>query len=282
MKIAIVGASGFLGRSLLDSLGADYEVVPIFRMTLEGEDVALMEALKGCRVVINLAGSPIVGKRWWPKYRREIIKSRTIPAAKIRNCIMQMKEKPELYISASAIGIYANEGSHTENSTKFQKGFLTDVIICWEKEANAMQEFVERVVIMRLGVIISPQGGALIEMRKVFKNGMGAIIGNGKQIMPVISLEDFRAAVKYFIESSESQGIYNLVAPVKITNEEFSIQLASVFGKKVVFRMPGWCMRMVLGRGAVLLTDNKEVVPEKLMKEEFVFKHSSLKALLEY
>lgn len=203
MKIAISGNSGFIGQHLTDFFsGRGDVIVPLkHSMFLLGNDDKLKEALTGCDVVINLAGTTI-NQRWTSKAKREIRNSRVCTTRRLVSIINEMPVKPDLFISASAVGIYPDKGIYSETSTSEGSGFLAEVCIRWEEEAQKLSRDV-RLVITRFGVVLSNDGGALPKMLLPFRFFVGGKIASGKQGFSWIHIEDVLNAIRFVIEHKD-------------------------------------------------------------------------------
>jgi len=240
MKIGITGSHGTVGKSLVPFLQKEgYSVIGLPR---EGID------LSGVDVVINLAGSPIFE---WNK--KEILNSRVETT---KNLVEAMKSAPpKLFISASALA----EG-----------GFLGTVCKQWEEEA---QKAPCRVVLLRLGVVLTPTGGALKKMLLPFRWGLGAILGTGEQWMSWVSMDDLLSIILFCIKNENISGPVEAVSPTPITNKEFTLWLAKKLHRPCLFRAPEWLLRPILGDFAdeVLLASSK-FYPTKLQASGFTFK----------
>lgn len=239
MKIAISGNSGFIGRHLTDFFsGRGDIVVPLkhsmFRLRTNEK---LKEALSGCDVVINLAGTTI-NQRWTGRAKRKIKNSRVYTTRRLVSIINEMPVKPQLFISASAVGIYPDEGIYSETSTSEGTGFLADVCIHWEEEAQKLSRDV-RLVIARFGVVLSKDGGALPKMLLPFRFFVGGKIASGKQGFSWIHIDDVLYALQFIIDHDELSGVINLVAPQPLTNRAFAKATAEVMHRPAWLTIPG-------------------------------------------
>jgi len=240
----------------------------------------LCKILSHTEVIINVAGKSVVGKRWSNRVRREILQSRVEPAMKLMNCLEEQDVKPSLYISASAVGCYRSGASHDEFSMNFEKGFLTEVIEKWEKQAFEFEKLGMRVAVFRLGVVLGNSGGALKSLLRIFRWGGGAILGRGTEIMPFIGMQDIIGATRYIMLHEECKGIYNLVSPMQLTNHDFAIALGKFVRRPVLFRIPVTVLKGLLGEGATVLLENKIVIPHRLLKEGFSFQENYISDIL--
>ena len=222
MKIAISGNSGFIGRHLTDFFSDRGDVVvplkhSMFRLKTDDK---LKEALIGCDVVINLAGTTI-NQRWTSKAKRKIKNSRVYTTRRLVSILNEMPVKPKLFISASAVGIYPDKGIYSETSTSEGTGFLADVCIRWEEEAQKLSRDI-RLVVARFGVVLSKDGGALPKMLLPFRFFVGGKIASGKQGFSWIHIDDVLYAIQFIIEHEDLSGVVNLVSPQPLTNRAFT------------------------------------------------------------
>lgn len=278
MRIAISGSSGFISYHLIESFkNCGYEIVRIDRTLLLPErKLSLVELLESTDVVINLAGAGI-NRRWTTEYKQLILSSRVESTRAIVSAINQLSRKPSLLISASAVGIYGFDAVGDESNDRYGTDFLATVCVAWEAEAKKVSPEV-RLVIPRLGVVLSKEGGAFPQILTPFKLGLGGKIGLGKQGFPWIHLTDLVAAFHLIIERSTITGAINLTAPDLIDNE----QLATVIGQ--YSKMPAWltiprfALRWLLGEQEQLLTEGQKIYPGKLFSLGFQFRHPSIES----
>jgi len=280
MIAAISGTSGFIGRFLAQKMqNLNWEVK---RMSRDTFSLPLSEFtdrfISGTDVVINLAGSPVSG-RWNPTVKKEILESRTTTTRKISDAIIQAQTRPCLFISASAIGIYNNEMVHTEESTGFGGSFLAQVCKQWEAEAMPASNLT-RVVIMRLGVVLGEEGGALSKMYLPFSVGAGGKLGSGQQPVSFIHLSDLAEAILFIINQPAITGIVNATTPYPTDNAEFTDKLGKVLNKPALFTIPRAVLKMIYGEGASVLLEGQRVLPEKLIKAGFRFKYPTIQNAL--
>ena len=187
--------------------------------------------------------------------------------------------RERLYISASAIGIYNDNEEHTERSMKFGNGFIKEVVHAWEQEVYKLRSEGTRICILRTGVVLSNTGGMLARLLPIFKLGLGARIGKGEQYLSWIHIEDLARAVDFII-AGEHTGIYNLTAPGYCTNREFTKRLASSLKRPALLAIPKFVFKIVYGQGTEVITGGQAVVPQRLIKEGFIFKYPELEVAL--
>ena len=228
MKIAVNGASGFIGGELCRFFRAQgHEVVAIPRAVYADKDT-LKNLAGGCDAVINLAGASIAA-RWSEDYKKRLRASR-IETTRTLVCAINELENPPFFISASAVGIYENGLSHDESSVKFDRGFLGELAREWESEAAKART---QTAIFRLGVVLD-RGGALAKMLPAFRLGLGGKLGSGEQAFCWIHIADLLEAFKFTLQNRQS-GVFNLVSPTPSTNGEFTQILGEVLGRPTFF-----------------------------------------------
>ena len=274
-KIAISGSTGFVGTHLTDFLSQHgYVTEKLTRVDLGLSDSDLSAKLNGVFAVINLSGAPII-QRWTPEYKEELYTSRIKTTQKIANAIRLTIEKPEVFISTSAVGIYKNKTRNTERAAQYGSGYLTRICKDWETSAFSTLQFT-RTVIFRLGVVLHREGGALQSIYPLFKKGLGGTIGDGNQGFPWIHLDDLLHAYLFVLEHPEADGIFNLTAPEIVTNRQFTRTLATVVKRPAILPVPNFALKMLYGEGAVALTDGAFVEPFRLIESGFEFHYPIL------
>lgn len=279
MKISISGGTGFIGSVLVAELvKKGHQVVQItrdsFGMPLEE---FTGKKIEGADVVVNLAGAPI-SRRWTSRWKEEIRNSRVLTTRKIAEAIAAATVKPRVLISGSAIGIYDDIHTHSEESTNFGQGFMTEVCRDWEAEAGKAQPFT-RVVILRQGVVIG-DGGMVAKIRFPFSIGLGARISRGDQHLSFIYIDDLVSLILTAIENDSMTGIYNAVAPWPTDNRHFSEVLGKVLAQPVFLSIPSFALKLLYGEGAQVVTGGQRVLPERLMNEGFQFKYPTIEKAL--
>jgi uncharacterized protein (TIGR01777 family) len=280
MIVGISGSTGFVGQSIVNRMrGLEWTVREINRAAFAlNDDDFLAREIEGADVVINLAGAP-VSKKWSGTYKNEILASRIDTTRKITDAISRAVKKSAVFISASAIGIYDSINSHTESSRAYSGSFLAEVCQRWEQTAMEADAST-RVVILRLGVVLGRNGGALAKMHLPFSIGLGGKIGSGNQAMSFIHLTDLVDAVIFTIENTSVKGIVNGVSPYPTTNAEFTEVLAKSLGQPAWFTVPEFALKMAFGEASVIMLEGQRVLPEKLLKEGFRFRYPTVQNAL--
>ena len=274
MKIAITGASGFIGKKLCDFFLRDNHTPVALSRSIIASPEGLISTLEGTDIVINLAGASI-SKRWTPKYKQEIMDSRVLTTRRLVTALNQMAAPPSLCISVSAVGIYPDSGVHGESSPMRGTGFLTHVCESWEQEARMLNSGI-RLVIARFGVVLGKEGGAAPLMLVPFRFFAGSIIGNGRQGMPWIHIDDLSNAIQWLIEQKQVSGVVNFVSPQLTNNEQFSKTAAKVMHRPCWFRIPTFVFQIILGEGHTMVTSGQQVVPDVLIHGGFKFRYPKL------
>lgn len=280
MTIAISGNSGFIGRHLTAFFAARGDVIvplkhSMFRMK---SNEKLRQALTGCDVVINLAGAAI-NQRWTQKAKRKIMNSRVYTTRRLVSVINEMEVKPEVFISASAVGIYPDKGIYSESSTSEGTGFLADVCIRWEDEAQKLSRDV-RLVIARFGVVLAKDGGALPKMLLPFRFFLGGKIASGKQGFSWIHIEDVLNAIPFIIAHKDLSGVVNLVAPQPLTNKALTKVIAQVMHRPAWLTIPRKVFQYMYGEGEEVLTKGQQAYPARLLSAGYLFRYSDIRQAL--
>jgi uncharacterized protein len=276
MNIAITGASGFIASKLKAGLWPGKTVW--MSLNRDAGDAAWEQVIMAADVIINLAGAPVI-QRWTPRNRKRILESRVQTTRRLVSILNRMDSKrPRLLVSASAIGIYPDQGEKvmTENDYGMGESFLSEVVQQWEQEALKLDNKNTRLVIMRIGVVLGLEGGLLIQTLPLFKRGLGGKIASGKQALSFIHIDDLVAAVQFFIEKKDSAGIYNMVAPHWVSNQYFTKKMAALLRKPAKFTVPALALRILYGKAAGIMINGEKVYPERLLKEGFEFRYPTI------
>lgn len=264
--IGITGSSGFIGKNLtiyLKSRG--FNVIPLNR---EISHIILQK----CNIVINLAGTTI-NKRWSKNYKKKILQSRVNTTKKITTYIKN-HNNISLLINASAVGIYSAESTtpNHEYNNVLGNDFLATVCKEWEKEALSVKDIC-RVAIIRLGVVMSTEGGAFTKMALPSKFGVSTILGKGDQIISWVALEDLLRAIEHIIESNLKE-IINICAPNSITNKELTNIIAKHYNSLFTIRIPSFILKLIMGESSSVVLKGQHVIPKKLKEDNFQFKNN--------
>ena len=280
MKIAVSGSNGYIAKNLIPELQeANHEVTHIQRSELSDVD-QLTKNLSDVDVVISLAGAPIL-TRWTKANKSEIIRSRIDSTQNIVNAInrLPVENRPGLFISASAIGIYSPDKVHTEESTFFSNDFVAEVVKNWENASDDLNPDVRK-VIFRIGLILGKEAKTIKSLVSVIKLGLGGKIGSGKQPFPFIHIVDAIRAILWSIENKNVLGIFNLVAPENIDNKTFTRTLAESLNRPAIFTVPEFILKIAWGEASTLLLQSPQVYPERLLNEGFTFNFPDIQSTI--
>ena len=266
-KIALTGASGFVGKEIQKHFA---NTVIILRDDSEDD---IVKKLKDVDVVINLAGAPIV-KRWSKAYKKVLHNSRIETTKKLVSAIN--RSDISYFISTSAIGIYPNDSPCDETCGSTDDGFLGRVCQAWELEASRSAK---PTAILRFGVVLGKEGGALAKMCLPFRLGLGGTIGDGKMTMSWIAIEDLMRMYRFLIEGRH-EGIFNAVSPNPVSNKVFTKALGKALHRPTFLPLPEVVLKLLYGEGASVLLDSKEVYPKAIVEQGFVFEYEEIDSVL--
>lgn len=295
-KILISGGSGLIGRKLTELLQQrGYSVSWLTRKKNPALDVEQHEwdwekekidgqAFQGIYAVVHLAGTSLNEKRWTRSFKEEIHRSRIKSTAFLAGVMSRQTHKPEVFISGSAAGYYGHLTSEHIYKEADQAGddFLARTCVDWERAAIIDPTAGIRNVQLRTGVVLTDRGGALPEMLKLFRPGLGAQLGHGRQYFSWIHLHDACEAIVFAMEHAELRGPVNLTVPGYITNAGFTRSLAGALGRKILLPpVPGWALKLLYGEVSDALLGGSRIKPEKLLEAGFVFQYSDLAGALE-
>lgn len=281
MKIAITGSSGFIGTSLQKGFfKSDIEFLPLKR---NETDTVWAEKIGQCDVLINLAGAPVI-QRWTTRNKKKILYSRINTTKRLLTIINELprRNSPRLFISASAIGVYpsADGKTYDEDSNAIGNGFLSEVVVQWEKEAMELTNRYVRLVIPRIGVVLGKGGGMLKKILPLFKMGLGGVIASGKQGVSFIHIDDLVRAFMFFIENKDTAGIYNLTAPEITSNRELTKTLADILKRPAIVPVPAFALKLLYGKAATIMINGEKVYPGRLLANGFKFSFSNIETAL--
>ena len=294
MHILVTGGTGLIGRALIPALlKQEHTITVVSRspknvFTLfgdaanQGKVQALtldeLNTVEPYSAIINLAGEPIADKRWTAKQKTRITQSRLAITEKLVALIDAAQSKPDTFISGSAIGYYGRQdsGMITESFTDIHKEFSSTLCAEWEQVALRANSPETRVCVVRTGVVLSQDGGALSKMYLPFKLGVGGPVSNGEQGFSWIHIDDMVAGLIFLLNTKDTNGAFNFTAPNPVTNKAFSQTLAKTLRRPCIFTVPKISMRLLLGEGADLLLFGQFVVPERLEAAGFTFTYSNV------
>ncbi len=287
MNIGITGASGLIGKRLVDiALQRGHEVIAFSRhperaipgCEMRAYSIKALPDLTGCEAIVHLAGEPIVGL-WTAEKKRRIVESRVQGTRQVVEAVLASAAPPEVLVSGSAVGYYASSGDMELTETSpLGTGFLPETTEAWEAEA-LRAEAKCRVVRVRTGIVLAKQGGALHVMLPIFKAGLGGQIGDGAQWMPWIHLEDEVALLLFAAENLEVRGPLNATAPWPVRNRDYTKALAKALRRPAFLRIPGAALRL-LGEFSREVLDSKRVLPAAATEHGYGFRFPELEPAL--
>ncbi len=289
-KILITGGSGLIGQRITDLLEKKgYTVAWLSRSIQKGQKCFVWnvekqeidpEAMEWADAVIHLAGAGVAEKRWTPARKKLILESRTQSTQLLYTAIEKSSHRPSTFISASAVGFYGfNTGTAlVDESSPAGSDFLAEVVVAWENEAKKMETLQLRTVLLRIGIVLDAEGGALGEM---LKPPVAAPLGSGDQWMSWIHVEDLARMFVFALEKTTLQGVYNAVAPNPATNQQLTQEAALAKGKTYLgIGVPGFALKLVLGEMAAMVLGGNRVSCQKIQKAGFQFEYFELSAAL--
>jgi uncharacterized protein (TIGR01777 family) len=289
-KIVVAGGSGFIGEPLVRRLlsrGHDVAVLTRNASRVRAGRAVIWDPLTqggwsddvaAADVVINLAGENVGGGRWTESRKQRIIDSRVSATTALVDAMRSQSAKPRTFISASAIGFYGVRGDETlDEHASAGSGFLAEVTKRWEELARGAEPFA-RVVILRFGVVLAANGGALAKLLLPFRLGAGGPMGRGRQWMSWIDRDDVLRMIEWSIDRESARGIYNVTAPNPVTNRDFAGTLGRTLHRPSFMPTPAFALRLALGSGMAneMLLGGQRVLPARAIEEGFVFAHPEL------
>jgi len=290
MKIVVTGGTGFLGRGLVAALiekGYDVDVVTRDPATAPVSESAravswseLASAVDGAGAVVNLAGETIA-QRWTAPAKARIVGSRASAAERVGASIRAAKSRPAVLVNASAVGFYGSRGDEeVSEATGPGTGFLAETTVAWEEAARRAVPEGVRLVLLRIGIVLGEEGGALSKMLLPFRLGLGGPLGRGTQWMPWIHRDDLVALLVAALEDRRFEGPVNATAPGPVTMKEFASTLGRVLHRPAFALAPAFAIRAAMGEMASLVLDGQRVLPAKASSLGFKFRFEKLEPAL--
>jgi len=290
-RVLLSGGSGLIGTALTQELRSSSIAIVRLVRSEDGSpndsirwfpdrplqpvlDAASLSGIEGCEAAVHLAGANLSSHRWTPQYKETILSSRTDSSRALVEILSRLKQPPKVLVSASATGIYGDRGDDilTEESAP-GTGYLPDVCRAWESAPDAAKGLGIRVVHLRFGVVLAPNGGALQKLLPVFKGALGGQLGDGRQWMSWITLADVVGAIRFAIEHEALSGPFNSVAPNPVTNAEFTRALARAVRRPAPWIVPAFALNALFGQMAQdTLLASTRAVPARLEGEGFTFR----------
>jgi len=289
MRIIITGGAGLIGSALAHSLQRDHhEVIILSRSTQRPAGLAAGvsmvqwdgrsatgwgEMVNGDSAIVNLAGANIAAGRWSEARKREIVNSRVDVGKAVVQAVQQAAVKPQVVIQASAVGYYGPCGDETiTEASPSGSDFLAEVCRQWEASTAAVEALGVRRAVIRTGVVLSPEGGALPRMTLPFRFFAGGKLGSGRQYFPWIHLEDEVGAIRFLLEQPAASGVFNLAAPQPVTNAQFTRAIGKAMGRPALMPVPAFALRTLFGEMATVLLDGQRATPQRLEQAGYRFR----------
>lgn len=301
MKVAITGATGFVGSRLVEQLKSyGHQVVVFSRNVNKAEKVfpksafpnveivaytptesgAWQDAIAGCDGVVNLTGEPIGEGRWTPQRKQEILNSRKLGTQKVVEAIAKANPKPSVLVNTSAIGYYGtSETAIFDESSPAGSDFLAQVCQEWEAEAQKVKELGTRLVILRFGIVLG-MGGAIAKMITPFKLFAGGPIGSGRQWFSWIHRDDLVNLIIEALTKSEMEGVFNATAPNPVRMSELAQAMGEVMQRPSWLPVPNLAIEALLGEGAIVVLEGQQVLPKRTQASGFNYQYPSVKEAL--
>ena len=296
MKVAITGATGFVGSRLVERLQAQgHQPLILTRNrafadrafpTLEivaytpTESGSWQQAIAGCDAVVHLAGEPIAESRWTPERKQEILKSRQLSTQKIVEAIAQANPKPTVLVNASAIGYYGTSETATfDESSPAGDDFLAEVCQAWEAEAQKVKDAGVRLVILRLGIVLG-DGGALAKMTPPFKVFAGGPIGTGRQWFSWIHRDDLVNLILEALSRKDIEGVFNATAPNPVRMTELCQTIGETLNRPSWLPVPSFALEALLGEGAKVVLEGQQVLPKRTTSYGFKYRYPTVRQAL--
>ena len=295
--ILITGGTGLIGRYLIKSLSKDSNTIYVLTrseskfennvnfINWDPDSQRLdLSNIPAVDFIINLAGASIDGSRWTNSYKRKILESRLNSTSLLFKEIKKLKQKPSLYIGASATGFYKKNTKVAQVEEDYKgSDFLSDVVAKWEKESNNFMKYGIRTVLLRIGLVLSKDGGVLKKLYPIFKLFLGVPIGSGRQTISWIHIKDLVDFIHQSIGDNKISGVYNLTAPEVITNYKFTEELALVWKRPVfpkIFKAPSLIVKLLFGEQSSLVLNGLNVSSNKIESTSFKFSFTNIKSAL--
>lgn len=297
LRIAITGSTGLIGTAAVDYFTSHgHSVTRIVRLesNFVSKDQVVYwdvktrkidrEGLEGHDAVIHLAGAGIADERWTPEYKEIIYSSRIHSTTFLAETLARLDAPPRVFLSASAVGYYGNieEVKRVDESHPPAQDFLAKVCQDWENATNPAAKAGIRTVNMRMGMVLSGAGGALVKMLPIFRMGLGGKLGSGNQGISWIALEEIPIIMHYTILNNNIVGPFNVVSPFAVSNAEFTKILGNVLGKPTIFPVPAFAVNLMFGEmGKTLLLSGSRIEPRKLTENGYQYKYAGLDQVLQ-
>lgn len=293
MHILITGATGLIGRRLTQKLLTDGNQITVLTRsperakTIFGNPVSYWstlsdrESLNGVDAVVNLAGEPIADKRWTEEQKKCLCESRWTMTEQLARLINASSQPPSVLISGSAVGFYGDQGQTTvTEETPPHDEFTHQLCARWESLARQAQSDKTRVCLLRTGVVLATDGGALAKMLPLFRCCLGGPVSNGRQYFPWIHQGDMVNAIHYLLTQNKLHGPFNIVSPNPVHNKQFTRTLARVLNRPAALSVPAGILRALMGEASILMLTGQRALPVRLEDSGFDFRYAHLEEAL--
>jgi len=297
-RIVVAGATGLVGKTLCyELITRGYALIIVTRdIAVAKQSIpdattyitwsdtkGLEKAVESAYGVINLAGSPIVGKRWTKEYKKVLLDSRTTTTKNIVEAIKKATIKPQVLINGSAVGYYGiiPNNAASDETASAGSDFLAKICVVWEKEAQQAEQFGTRVVCIRTAIVLSKHEGALPRMLTPFYYSVGGPIGSGKQWFPWVHVKDEVGIICFALENDKVKGPVNSVSPDAVTNKTFATMIGKVLHKPSFIPVPSFFLQLMFGEAAIVITTGVRVSAQKITDLGYTFQYPKLQQALE-
>ena len=290
MQVVVTGGTGFIGEKLVRTLAERGDTVIVLSRKAGSHPHAKqvvwtpdtkgpwLDEIRAADAVIHLAGAGIMDKRWDEEHLRLCRESRVVPTRLIAEALAESGRKEVVFVSASAVGFYGfrDDDKVCDESSPNGSDVLATMCAEWEASCEKAEAAGLRVARARIGVVLGPDGGALSQMLPVFKLGLGGPLGDGTQMLPWISVNDAVRALVFALDTAGFSGPFNVTAPKPVAMKVFAKALGAVLHRPAFFRVPGFALRLVVGKGAAVVLTGQNAVPKKLLDSGFSFEFPDL------
>ncbi|MEW6777002.1 MAG: TIGR01777 family oxidoreductase [Bdellovibrionota bacterium] len=295
-KVVVSGSTGLVGSALVEALGkrGDHAIRLVRPQTKNGDSTAAWDpaagtidakALEGCDAVVHLAGDNLGKGRWTKEKKARVLSSRVQGTILLSKTLASLQKPPAVFVCASAIGYYGSRGEEIlREDSAAGTGFLADVCVAWEAAAKPVIDKQIRTVLLRIGVVLSPKGGALPAMLPAFRMGAGGKLGPGNQYFAWVALDDLVRAILFAIDTPSLAGPVNATAPHPVTNAEFTKALGKALGRPTFFPLPAFAARLAFGgeKAEEMLLGSNRVEPARLLSAGFRFDYPEIEPALHH
>ena len=291
-NIVITGATGFIGKKVTNLLIARGDKVTVFTRSVEkaekifpgAENLIIWNqgaesgsfSFESIDAVIHLAGENVMGRRWSEQHKKNLLASRVSGTRELTEALEKAKNKPEVFISASAVGYYGNSEEAVDEYSPSGNDFLAGVVKSWEDETKRVDPMKIRRVNIRIGLVLDGKEGTLAKMVVPFRYFIGGPLGSGKQWFPWIHIDDLVGLFLFALDNGNMSGIINGVSPNPVRMDQFCNMLGKVLHRPSLFRIPSFLLRLVLGEAANVILSGAQVIPKRTLAAGYKFRFESV------